>query len=374
MRDIEYWIWLSSLEGLSSKKAFSLLEKYKSPEIIYGLSENDLKNTKGLTEKNIKELLNSDKRHRVGAIYEVMMRTNIKMVNIFEEVYPQKLKNIYDPPIALYYKGKLESDSFSIAVVGSRRPTVYGTKTAGRLSYDLSMRGVTIVSGLARGIDSIAHKGCLDAGGRTIAVLGSGLDIIYPQENIGLFNDIIASKGLVISEYPPGMPPLQHNFPARNRIISGISGGVLVIEAAKRSGSLITAGFALEQGKEVFAVPGNIDCAYSMGTNQLIKEGAKLVLNASDILEEFEYSGVQNFTFFHEDTLSKTSKKYLNLFKGLTTDEIKILKIILNGVHNIDEIIETSNISAKDANNILFMLEMKGIISQNPGKIFEVII
>ncbi len=374
MRDIEYWIWLTSLEGLSSKKAFNLLEKYKGPDVIYGLSENDLKNTKGLTEKNIKELLNSEKRDRVGTIYEAMVRNNIKMVNIYEENYPQKLKNIYDPPIALYYKGKLESDSFSIAVVGSRRTTGYGAKTAGRLSYDLSIRGVTIVSGLARGIDSIAHKGCLDAGGKTIAVLGSGLDNIYPQENTGLFKDIIHSKGLVLSEYPPGMPPLQHNFPARNRIISGISSGVLVIEAAKRSGSLITAGCALEQGREVFAVPGNIDCAYSMGTNQLIKEGAKLVLNASDILEEFEYSTIQNFTPTHEDTNKKICKEYLNLFKGLTTDEIKILKVILNGSHNIDEILERSNISAKDANSILFMLEMKGIIGQNPGKLFEVII
>ncbi len=374
MRDIEYWIWLSSLEGLSPKKAFDLLDKFKSPDVIYGLSENELKNTKGLTEKNIKELLNSDKRARVGTIYQAMVRNNIKMVNIYEETYPQKLKNIYDPPIALYYKGKLEYDSFSIAIVGSRRTTVYGAKAAGRLSYDLSMRGVAIVSGLARGIDSIAHRGCLDAGGKTIAVLGSGLDNIYPQENAGLFKEIIDSKGLVLTEYPPGMPPLQHNFPARNRIISGISGGVLVVEAAKRSGSLITAGCALEQGREVFAVPGNIDCAYSMGTNQLIKEGAKLVLNASDILEEFEYGRIQNFTPIHEDTNNEICTEYLNLFKGLTTDEIKILKVILKGAHNIDEILVRSNISAKDANSILFMLEMKGIIGQNPGKSFEVII
>ncbi len=374
MRDIEYWIWLSSLEGLSSKKAFDLLEKYKSPDVIYGLSESDLQNTKGLTEKNLKELLNSDKRDRVGAIYELMVRNNIKMVNVYEETYPQKLKNIYDPPIALYYKGKLDLDNFSIAVVGSRRTTGYGAKTACRLSYDLAMRGVTIVSGLARGIDSIAHKGCLDAGGKTIAVLGCGIDNIYPPENTALFKDIIDSEGLVLSEYPPGMPPLQHNFPARNRIISGMSNGVLVIEAAKRSGSLITAGCALEQGREVFAVPGNIDCAYSMGTNQLIKEGAKLVLNASDILEEFEYHRIQNIPTFQENTNEEISKKYINLFKGLTTEEIKILKVILDGAHSIDEIIESSNISAKDANSILFMLEMKGVIGQSTGKLFEVII
>lgn len=372
MREIEYWIWLSSLEGLSARKALDLLEKYKNPEIIYGLSERDLKNTKGLTEKNIKELSDTEKRERVGVIYESLVNHNIKMISIFDANYPEKLKNIYDPPIALYYKGKYDSDSFSIAVVGSRKTTNYGAIAARKLSYDLAIRGVRIVSGLARGIDSIAHKGCLEAGGKTTAVLGCGLDNIYPPDNSGLYADIIDSGGLILSEYPPGMPPLQHNFPARNRIISGISNGVLVIEAAKRSGSLITAGCALEQGREVFAVPGNIDSAYSRGTNQLIKEGAKLVLSAGDILEEFEYSEIQTNTLLQEEICRQ--KQNLDLFKGLTTEEIKILKIILKGIHHIDEIIERSNTPAKDVSSILFMLEMKGVISQHPGKLFKLII
>jgi len=371
MREIEYWIWISSLEGMGAVKAKGLLEMYKNPRIIYEMSEHELKRTKLLTDKNIQEILDNKKRERVNKIYELMTKHNIKMINIFDDKYPYNLKQIYDPPIALYYKGKFELDDFAIAIVGSRRTTNYGSFSAKKLAYDLSLRGVQIVSGLARGIDSIAHEGCLAAGGKTVAVLGCGLDTIYPPENTKLYEDIIKSDGLVISEYPPGMPPLQHNFPARNRIISGISSGVLVVEAAKRSGSLITACYALEQGREVFAIPGNIDCAYSRGTNQLIKDGAKMVLCAEDVLEEFNYIEIIDNSDIQND-LSKThSKTNFSIFKGLSTEEIRIVKIISNGIHNIDEIIERSNIPTKEVNNILFMLEMKGVITQLPGKTFH---
>lgn len=373
MREIDYWIWISSLEGISAVKAMGLLEIYKHPRIIYEMSENELKQTKLLTEKNIQEILDKEKRDRVKQIDQLMVKHNIKMVNIYDECYPNNLKQIYDPPIALYYIGKFKIDDFAIAIVGSRRTTNYGAYSARKMSYELSLRGVQIVSGLARGIDSIAHEGCLAAGGKTIAVLGCGLDTIYPPENIKLFEDIILSNGLLISEYPPGMPPLQHNFPARNRIISGISSGVLVVEAAKRSGSLITAYYALEQGREVFAIPGNIDCAYSIGTNQLIKDGAKMVLCLDDILEEFNYGEeILNNQENQSDVPKRSHKTNHNIFKGLSTEEIRLVKIISNGIHNIDEIIDRSNISTKEVNNILFMLEMKGIISQLPGKIFEI--
>ena len=370
MREIEYWIWISSLEGMGAVKAMSLLELYKNPRIIYDLSEKELKQTKFLTEKNIEELLDKQKKVRVNQIYQLMIKHNIKMINIFDDKYPHNLKQIYDPPVALYYIGKFEINDFAIAIVGSRRTTNYGSYSAKKLSYDLAMRGIQIVSGLARGIDSIAHEGCLAARGKTIAVLGCGLDTIYPPENTNLFDEIIKSEGLVLSEYPPGMPPLQHNFPARNRIISGISSGVLVVEAAKRSGSLITACYALEQGREVFAIPGNIDCAYSRGTNQLIKDGAKMVICAEDILEEFEYLEVIDNSNTQNDTLRKSQTNF-SIFKGLSTEEIRIVKIISNGIHHIDEIIARCNISIKEANNILFMLEMKGVITQRPGKIFD---
>ncbi|HEY5583585.1 MAG TPA: DNA-processing protein DprA [Ruminiclostridium sp.] len=371
MREIEYWIWISSLEGMGAVKAMGLLKMYKNPRIVYEMSEHELKQTKLLTDKNIQEILDKQKRERVNKIYELMIKHNIKMINVFDDNYPYNLKQIYDPPIALYYKGKFELNDFAIAIVGSRRTTNYGSYSAKKLAYDLSLRGVPIVSGLARGIDSIAHEGCLAAGGKTIAVLGCGLDTIYPPENTKLCEDIIKSDGLVISEYPPGMPPLQHNFPARNRIISGISSGVLVVEAAKRSGSLITACYALEQGREVFAIPGNIDCAYSRGTNQLIKDGAKMVLCAEDVLEEFDYIEASDNSEAQNDLSKRGSKTNFSIFRGLSTEEIRIAKIISNGIHDIDEIIDRSNNPTKEVNNILFMLEMKGVITQLPGKIFN---
>lgn len=371
MREIDYWVWLSSLEGIGPVKAKKLLNTYQHPGIIYNLTESELRQNRQLTPRNIEELLNVEKRERVNTINSLMIKNDIKLVTVFDSNYPERLRQIYDPPVTLYYRGKFRLSEFSIAVVGARRTTNYGAFSARKLSYELGLRGVQVVSGLARGIDSIAHEGCLDAGGKTVAVLGCGLDSIYPPENNKLLENILKSDGLILSEYPPGMPPLQHNFPARNRIISGISSGVLVVEAAKRSGSLITANFALEQGREVFAVPGNIDCAYSRGTNQLIREGAKIVLGVEDILEEFDYQ---------EDLDSEKSIKIsdkikinteANIYRGLSTEEIRVVKIIQKGIHHIDEIIQRSNISIKDINNILFMLEMKGVISQLPGKLFE---
>ncbi|QNU68378.1 DNA-protecting protein DprA [Ruminiclostridium herbifermentans] len=369
MKEIEYWIWISSLQGLGAVKAMALLQIYKAPRTIYFMTEQELSEINFLTDKNVKEILDVGKRERVAAIYSLMVKHDIKLINIFDDRYPNNLKQIYDPPIVLYYKGKFQINDFTIAIVGSRRTTNYGAYSAKTLSYHLALRGVQIVSGLARGIDRIAHEGCLDANGKTIAVLGCGLDSIYPPENKGLFENILKCDGLIISEYPPGMPPLQYNFPARNRIISGLSSGVLVVEAARRSGSLITVSYALEQGREVFAVPGNIDSAYSNGTNQLIKDGAKMVINVEDILEEFQYGEISNNSITPNNS-SRAIKNY-SIFKGLNTQEILIVKIISNGIHHIDEIIERSNISAKEVNNILFMLEMKGIITQLPGKMFE---
>lgn len=371
MKEIEYWIWISSLQGLGAVKALALLQMFKEPRTIYFMTEQELKETNFLTAKNIKEILDVQKRERVAEIYSLMVKHNIKLLNIFDERYPNNLKQIYDPPIALYYMGKFQINEFAIAIVGSRRTTNYGAHSAQTLSYQLALRGIQIVSGLARGIDRIAHEGCLDASGKTIAVLGCGLDNIYPPENKGLYENIIKSEGLIISEYPPGMPPLQHNFPARNRIISGISSGILVVEAARRSGSLITVSYALEQGREVFAVPGNIDSAYSNGTNQLIKEGAKMVINVEDILEEFQYGEIINKNMTKSNPSKSCQNRKISIFKGLSTEEIRIVKIVSNGIHHIDEIIERSKISAKEVNNLLFMLEMKGVITQQPGKMFE---
>jgi DNA processing protein len=375
LNDIEYWIWLSTLTGLGAVKARKLLEEFKSPMYIYDLNKQQLIQIGLLTEKNMAEILNKEKRDRVKQIYKSMVRLDIKMLNIFDDRYPYNLRQIFDPPVALFYRGKLEINNFAIAIVGSRKTTKYGSFSARKLSYELAMRGVQVVSGLARGIDSIAHEGCLNAGGSTIAVLGCGLDNIYPAENKKLFEDIIKSDGLIISEYAPGTPPMQHNFPARNRIISGISSGVLVVEAAGKSGSLITASYALEQGREVFAVPGNIDSTCSRGTNRLIKEGAKVVTCAEDILEEYGYRKLYiNDDLKSAELQTEDIKADYSLLKGLSTDEIRLVKIICDGIQHIDGIIEKSGVSVKDANNILFMLEMKGIITQLPGKIFNIVL
>lgn len=212
----------------------------------------------------------------------------IKTLTLQDKNYPANLRHIYQPPSIIYFRGEvLLEDNIAVAVVGSRRATDYGLGNAERLGFELASRGVTVISGLARGIDTAAHKGALRAGGRTIAVLGSGLDVMYPSENKRLADEI-TRYGAVISEFEPDAPPARHNFPKRNRIISGLSLGVVIVEAAKRSGSLITADFALEQGREVFALPGKVGSFTSEGTHNLIKQGAKLIESIEDIVEELE--------------------------------------------------------------------------------------
>ena len=217
-----------------------------------------------------------------------MKDNKIELVNIYNKCYPIRLKELYDKPIVLYIKGnKNILNDFSLAIIGCRENTKYGEEVAKKISYDIAKENIVTISGLARGIDSIAHRSTLFAGGKTIAIIGSGLDNIYPKENIDLANEIIKNGGAIISEYVIGTKPLKMNFPARNRIISGMSSGVVVIEAKKKSGTMITVDFALEQGKNVFAVPGNITSKNSEGTNMLIKDGAKCITSIDDIIEEY---------------------------------------------------------------------------------------
>jgi len=273
------------VEGFGSGALRNLLEFFVSPKEIL---ENTDRLTKfpGITQTLAEKIAWVKKQADPFRELELAAKEHIRIVSIFDESYPTNLKNIFSPPILLYVKGKLLTrDVAGVAMVGSRRPTPYGRLTAERLSAELAGRGITVVSGMARGIDTATHKSALKAGGRTIAVLGSGLDIIYPAENRALAEQI-ASSGAVISEFPMGTRPLRKNFPRRNRVISGLSLGVVVVEAAQKSGSLITAGFALDQGREVFAVPGKIDSYASKGTHSLIKQGAKLVEDSEDIIEE----------------------------------------------------------------------------------------
>lgn len=278
-----YWIWLSLIKNLGSKRKLKLLELHKTPEEIYKLTKEELININGIGEAIAKEIIISKNEKILNYHIKYMKENNIKIININEREYPQVLKEIYDPPISLYVKGNIEKlNNKNIGIVGCRECTTYGKKSAEYFSYNLSKQNINIVSGLAKGIDSYAHLGSLNTG-NTIAVLGNGLDMIYPKENLELANEIIKRGGTIISEYPCGTKPDKMKFPARNRIISGISSGIIVIEAKEKSGTLITVDFALEQGRDVFVVPGNINSINSVGTNDLIKQGARVVTTYEDV-------------------------------------------------------------------------------------------
>ena len=327
MKDLEknkYWIWLSLVSDLGNRKKQKLLEKYKTPEKIYYLTKKELLEVNGIGEKTIENILDKSKKKEVEKHMEYMLKNEINIISIVDKQYPQILKEIYDPPISLYCRGNVEIlNRKAIAIIGCREATQYGKKASKYFAYNLAKHGINIISGLAKGVDSYAHigvnqitsvenythnkvnrynvvdkynhkvkythvekvesvdnnKNC----GKTIAVLGNGLDSIYPRENKLLADQIIKNGGAIISEYPLGTKPNKINFPARNRIISGISKGVLVIEAKEKSGTLITVDFALEQGRDVFVVPGNINSLNSVGTNFLIKQGAELVTHYTDI-------------------------------------------------------------------------------------------
>lgn len=288
MNEKRYWIWLSRVEKLGSIKAQKLLEKYKTPQNIWKAKKEDLLKTEGIGEETVKQILKEEYRLNLDKYEKYMQENNIELIHIYDKDYPERLNKVYDKPIVLYIKGdKTILNKFSLAVIGCREHTKYGEIVAKNISTQIAKSNIITVSGLAKGIDSIAHKETLKAQGKTIAVIGSGLDNIYPSENINLANEIIKNGGAIISEYVIGTKPQKMNFPARNRIISGLSNGVVVIEAKKKSGTMITVDFALEQGKEVFAVPGNILSQNSEGTNELIKQGAKMVTGIEDILEEF---------------------------------------------------------------------------------------
>ena len=319
LEEKKYWIWLSLIRNLGPKRKLKLLELYQNPEKIYKLPKEELLKIEGIGEETAKNIILSKNEKLLDYHIKYMKENNIDIIHIYEESYPQILKKIYDPPISLYIKGnKKMLNNKNIGIVGCRECTDYGKKAAKYFAYNLAKENINIVSGLAKGVDSFAHLGCLSTYkenqncrknnngcgkqnsnyerndnncgkqkqncGKTIAVVGNGLDMIYPKENIELANEIIKSGGAIISEYPCGTKPDKMNFPARNRIISGISSGIIVVEAKEKSGTLITVDFALEQGRDVFVVPGNINSINSVGTNDLIKQGAKLVTTYRDIM------------------------------------------------------------------------------------------
>ena len=288
MTNTQYYIWLSRIEKIGSIKLQKLLNKFKTPQNIWRASKEDLMQVEGVGEILANEILDNKYRTNLDKYEKYIKDNNIEIISIQDKYYPEKLKQIYDKPIVLYIKGNKEIlNDFSLAIIGCRQNSKYGEIVTKDLSYKIAQKGIVTISGLAKGIDSIAHSSTLKAGGKTIAVIGSGLDCIYPEENIKLADEIIKKGGAIVSEYIVGTKARKLNFPARNRIISGMSNGIIVIEAKKKSGTMITVDFALEQGKDVFAVPGNITSSNSEGTNELIKQGAKMVTEVQDIIDEY---------------------------------------------------------------------------------------
>lgn len=365
MNDTERLLILNMIEDLGSIRTQKLLEHFGSLDKVFKATGDELKRAEGVGSKIALKIIQSIKDIDIKQELELVERYGVKIVSFLEEGYPENLKNIYDPPVVLYVKGEiLSEDDAAIAIVGSRIASFYGITTAERLGYELASRGITIVSGLARGIDSAAHKGALKAKGRTLAILGSGILNIYPEEHRELADEI-SERGAVISEFPMRTIPDKGNFPKRNRIISGLSLGVVVVEAAQKSGALITSEIAMEEGREVFAVPGKVDSITSKGTNKLIKQGAKLAESADDILEELNPDLLPS-------SLSLQNEHCTIQFKGsgLDKEENIVYNLLSSDPQHIDELSEVAGMGVSDISKILLSLEMKRLTRQMPGKNF----
>ena len=279
-----YLMWLTRIDGIGFKRANRLLEYFGSAEAIWRAEPNQLRKADGMGEKTAELILSSRDEDQLNDWIVELEEKQIDFYSYWHPRYPRLLKEIYHPPLGIYVRGELPDDEIdTVAIIGARKCSRYGASVAYEIAKDLGKTNVIVVSGMARGIDSEGHRGILDGGGKTIAVLGSGVDICYPSENKDLMERII-ENGCVISEFPPGMPAVARNFPSRNRIIAGLSKMVVVVEAGKKSGTIITADMALDYGRDVYAVPGNVTSALSYGTNALIKQGCPIITEGSDIL------------------------------------------------------------------------------------------
>jgi DNA processing protein len=370
------WIALNMTPGIGPRAATKLLERFGSAESVFRARRPELESLR-LRPEAIESIMARD-RHEVAATEAARVRELGGDVIILDDgVYPALLREIPDPPVTLYVRGAWQEclEQPCVAMVGSRRCSTYGQNTALMLSRDLASRGVTVISGLARGIDAATHRGALEGKGRTVAVMGTGLDDVYPKEHRKLVDEILEGGGAVISEFPLGTPPAPQNFPYRNRVISGLSLGVVVVEAAENSGSLITARMAIEQNREVFAVPGNITSRNSFGTNYLIKgAGAKLVQQWQDVATELPAEVAARMlppeTKKQRDAASPVAQLDLTP-SDLTPDELSVWKLIgADDPSHIDDLAEKTGLTITLLTSALLGLEMRELIRQLPGKVF----
>ncbi|MDD2823466.1 MAG: DNA-processing protein DprA [Candidatus Daviesbacteria bacterium] len=353
--NLPYLLALHSVHGLGPIRLKNLLDYFEDPKVIWELNEKEIL-TRGIPQSVVSNLVNARKTLDPEKYVEGILKSGIKYLTIFDDKYPKLLKEIYDPPIVLYYLGDLlPADKNCLAIVGTRKISGYGTVITEKFATELSNAGLTIVSGLAHGVDTCAHKAVIKAKGRTLAILGGGLKNIFPSENISLAKNIADGFGAVMSEFAPSEQSLPGNFPARNRIISGLSQATLVTEAAENSGSLITAKLALDQGREVFAIPGPITSELSKGPSALIKQGARLVTEPSEILEELGIKGLKNL-----DLGTRSDIK-------LSEIEQKIYDALENENQHVDELCRNLKLSAAIISSSLVKLEIQGVVKNLGG-------
>ena len=373
MRD---WIALNMTPGIGPRAAAKLLERFGSAEAVYSATRVELERLRLLPEA-ADSIIARDLHAKAEAELESVKQIGCDILILDDGVYPSLLREIYDPPIALYVKGAWTEclDQPCVAIVGSRRSSTYGQNAATMLARDLAQRGVTIVSGFARGIDAAAHRGAIEGGGRTIAVLGTGIDEVYPRDHKRLAEEILEAGGAMMTQFPLATPPVSENFPYRNRIISGLSLGVIVVEAAENSGSLITARLAIEQNREVFAVPGNITSRNSFGTNYLIKgAGAKLVQQWQDVAAELPPQIAAKLLPppLGEKTKQKSLADQLSLVpQGLSGFEESVFKqLSADSPAHIDVLVDQTRLSISDLTSALLTLEMRDLVRALPGRCF----
>lgn len=388
MAALKYWIWLSALPGLTNRSKLQLLEHFSSPEEIY-YADAEAAVTAGLSREQAQRIDDKSLR-RTDEILEICGRKELFVLTMDDAAYPVRLRNIFDPPVLLYGRGAMPlfDEEVAVSVVGTRKATPYGIHAAEDLSYQMAREGALVVSGLAKGIDAAAHRGALRAGGFTAAVLGCGVDVVYPESNRRLYEDI-AATGVLLSEFAPGSGPEGWRFPVRNRIISGLSVATLVVEAPERSGALITANLALEQGRDVFAVPGPIDAAESVGCHQLIRSGAGLAGCAWDILGDYEsryphklrrrdgklpqmpQGGAEEVvpeTESAADTVPVMTREQL---LGLTDDQIRVMRALNTQTPLLtDEVAERTELPVRRVLSALTVLEIDGFARQSGARCF----
>lgn len=396
MATLKYWLWLTGRSGMSASRVSSLLETFGTPEQIYYADAGEYEQL----PRSLRDSLQDKSMREAEAILEQCEKLNISLLTIQDAHYPDCLKNIADPPAVLYYKGRLPDfdRELTIGMVGARECSQYGEMMAARLGLELARSGAVIVSGIAQGIDSCALKGALNAGGTVVSVLAGGIDKKYPMESRFLYDDV-AAAGALISEYPPGTPHKGVHFPVRNRLISGLSDGVIAVEAREKSGTMITMDLALEQNRDTFAVPGPADAPMSAGTNKLIRQGwAKLVTDAADVLNEYEGRRVirRNVEMDREELDQRTetvlkqprqtvpaekkvvdkmeNRAYIDRMSSrelFTDDERDILRALGEGERLADEIIEATQIPTRRVLSALTVLQVRGYVEEGAGKRFR---